>query len=313
MWKAIRLHPWRLEIVPAAAFGFAVWWLHVYHTQAVPFVASMRDLHGADPFRLQVAWNVGWVAVLWLMEMGANHRWVESERRKRFNWMPLVFYPAIILRAWLPFVFTRMVLDIKHPSRPYEPFDFLLLGATVLIGLGLALLLERTRHYIAREETSEPPLPADAAGASSYHEIQIDWWFLPITPILLAMVLGLCTQRELAKGDMIMLLSSGVVATAVFLSLSIRTLSATLDLVTCKLGPIPWRFRTSDIVTCAPTHHETFAKQRDKKRKALGVTDGRCVEIAMKNGRIYRLGALRPNHICQLIAKPSADESKAES
>jgi hypothetical protein len=254
----------------------------------------------------------GWVAVLWLMQAGAIHRWVQSERHKRFDWMPLLFQPAIVLHAWTAYASMRMVLDLKPVSHSEQTHCGLL--AAMLIGsAGLAFALERSRRYVPREPTPEPPPPSQTPGKAPYRELQIDWLFLPVGPLMLGIAVGECTQIGFARADSVGLLAAALLAVAVFASLSIRTLTVGAAAVTYRLGPVPLRYRAADVVSCMPAHHETFSRIRDKKMKVIGVTDGRCVEITMANGRVYRLAAIRPTHICELIGKPAAPDTPPDS
>ena len=120
MWKAIRLHPWRLEIVPAAAFA-----LTVTRATCIRLVAwVVRRIPELRHSGLGILpWFVLSIVVAsWFAEFGHNQSWVRSERRKRFNAYGLVMQCGIITNAWLAYALTSVLLAVTRrthglPSR----------------------------------------------------------------------------------------------------------------------------------------------------------------------------------------------------
>jgi hypothetical protein len=230
MWKAIRLHPWRLEIVPAAAFAFAVWCMHVYQTQAAWFVRAVPELRKKDAFQ-QMPWSIPSMLVfLWLMQAAFNHRWVQSEKRKRYNWFVLIFQTAIVMYAWFAHTAVALALWFKHPTSEPAPLSLVPLGAMIAGGAAVTALLEWSRRYSPRDEIPEPPLPQ--SGAYAYGETQVDWCFLPLTPGILALTAGACADGQATAGEIAVLAAIGALAAAVFLSFTLRFLTVTAETVT---------------------------------------------------------------------------------
>lgn len=108
MRQFLRDHPWQLEIVPALAVVVSVsatvcsrGMLRQASTNSELLLAGQWSLAGAS------MWLVVSVVCAWVVEVRANHRWVKSERMKRFNWSALVFQSVILaltsLAVWLDF------------------------------------------------------------------------------------------------------------------------------------------------------------------------------------------------------------------
>ncbi len=189
MWKAIRLHPWRLEIVPAAAFGLTVWSAYVFEVRLAWVFRVVPELRG-NGLEALPAFAIGAVVWHWFVAFGHNQFWVESERRKRFNYHAPMMQCGVITWGWFAYafasVFSQMIHRIIPPVIPI-PLLFVMLG----VGVGITALLERSRKDVPREEAPEPPLPANALKEPRYREVVLDWWQLPSAVALLVFTLVL--------------------------------------------------------------------------------------------------------------------------
>jgi hypothetical protein len=317
--KAIRLHPWRLEIVPAAAFALTVWSVCVYETRVAWVVQRIPELQhyglGALPWVL-----LGMVLAWWLVEFGYNLSWVQSERRKRFNAYVLVLQSVVITHAWSAYAFTSVFLSMlhRHAARPAVPVSLLL--ALIVAGTGTTALLEWSRKYVPREEPPEPPLPADALGAPCYRELAIDWWMMPGLVVLcgIALVCLVAVIMSYAQGEhpgigSLLRLAFIIVGAGLTVSMSRTALSVTPMAFTYWSGPVRIRLSVAEIETCVPGRRDDDERPRGVKRTSWCRRGQRCIEITMTNGRVYRLGALRPTHICQLVEQARKDLPPAPS
>jgi|GEM_PF-5640775 len=290
MWKAIRLHPWRLEIVPAAAFALAVWSAYVCQTQA----AELQR----NGYLYMLPLGLGMALVVWILGIESNHRWVQAERRKRFNWSAIGFPFFMLFNAWFLVLMAQMVTWAKHPASSLPlTFDFRVLCAVLAGGVGLAALLEWSRRYVPRPETPEPALPIEAADSSDYRETSVDWPLVACWPILLAIWFS-WYQQEQSVETVVM----GALAVFVLVNVCIRRLTLTPTTLTYWPGVLlPYHLAIADILSCVPAHHEPGLDLRKTRPKGFLITDGRCMEITLKDGRICHFGALRPTHICAMI------------
>lgn len=297
MWEKLKRHPWRLEIVPAVAFGWVMW--QVWLTRATLGHAGKHFLpadmqHESTQFSVFV---IGMTSFYWLLEMSINSHWVTSERRKRFSWIAVVTQAPILMNAFLAYT-VLYVLRAEPTSISLPGLDKLAL--VILTGVGTTAVLEYTRRYVPREEVQEasppPPAPSRIDGKSGYREMEIDWWMVATGSAMLATAsaMSLC-------GGPVSNLAWALLAGAVFECVGMRTVSVGANALTLWFGFIPKRFRVTDIISCSVAHHETFRRRRDKRVRAWCVTDGRCVQLTMRNSTIYRIGAIRPSHICELL------------
>jgi len=314
MWKAIRLHPWRLEIVPAAAFALTVWSVYVYETRVAWVVRRIPELRhsglGALPWLL-----LGMVSAFWFVEFGHNQFWVLSERRKRFNAYVLVIQCAVITHAWFAYSFTSVFLAMlhHHAARPAIPVPLLL--AFIVTGTGITALLEWSRKYVAREEPPEPPLPAEAANAPCYRERALDWWYLSSSLILLVFTLTVMALAIAARDTgLIAGMAAAICGVVVVATLGCNVLIVTPTAVSHWFGLFRIRVPIADMESCVLGDPEPGRRPRGVKMTSRCKRGERRVEIRMTNGRVYRLGALRPSHICELIGKPASQvEPEADS
>lgn len=299
MWKAIRMHPWRLEIVPAAAFAVAVWSVYVYQTHVTHKWPNTGE-NGWISAMMPVGY-IGIMVLLWIGQMGSNHKWVQAERRKRFHWGTVVLPSIMLTLWWIIYIMVQVSLWNEHPQTSIpRALDFGLFSVIIACGIGITVLLEWSRRYVERPEASEPALSEETTGASHYRELSIDWWLVLIAAIVLAESIWWYLHGGLLKD--LMMFPVGVLVLA---SMSVRIVKVTSTTLTYQCG-IPFRIAIADILSCVPAHHEPFIGFHDRRPKPFCVTDGRCIEITTKDGRICRLGALRPSHICQLVEKATS-------
>ncbi len=190
-----------------------------------------------------------------------------------------------------------------HPTIPLP-----LLLESLVMGLGVTALLEWNRRYIPREEPPEPPLPADALDARSYREVRLDWTTLAGGLILCAMSLTwavvdvLCwLEGEPWAMQSVLEALLACLGSAFVISLSVTTLNATSQMLSFRTGLIRIQLPSLDIECCTPGFCDGERKPRGVKRTTVCRRGDRCIDITMKNGRVYRFEALRPTHICQLM------------
>lgn len=310
MWKAVRQHPWRLEIVPAVAFGLAAWSLYVWQTRVACVIQRIPELRRSHV--LALPWlPLGSVLFLWLIEFGHNHWWVQSERHKRFNLFALILQALIVMKSCVVCLLTCMFLSMMR-KHPYPPMLTVLLGS-VALGVGLTALLEWTRKCVPRDQPPEPPLPTDAVNARPYREVQIDWSMLAGAILLCSCFLfGVGTavassmRAEPVFAHSVLQLATVLLAAAGVTGLAVTVITVTPDALVLWRGLIPIRLALAEIQFSVPGIRE------ENPKPPHGTTTwcklgSRCIDITMKNGRIYRLGALRPSYICRLIGRPPAE------
>lgn len=310
MWKAIRLHPWRLEIVPAAAFMVAVWSYYVYQTHLAAFLRTVPELRNSL-IALLPDFCIGAIVFFWFIEFGHNQSWVQSERRKRFNAYALIMQCSIILHAWLAFACTCITLWMSYHVAP-PPNQLPLLALMIVVGLGISAVLEWSRKYVPLEETPEPPLSGYAVHGC-YRETAIDWWTLIGALFLLAFALTPIVASLCPRNEATVCLLVGIPGTGLLVSLSVRVLRVTTQTLIYWLGPFRIRLPLSEMKSCMPGRRDEEKKPRGMKRTTWRKRGERCVDITMKNGRVYRLGTLRPSHICELIQQALKDLPPAPS
>lgn len=305
MWNALRLHPWRLEIVPAAAFGSAVWGFCVYKSDLEYILTGDTHLRNPDLAGLP-CFLLMMTLMFCLLEFGWNQSWVRMERRKKFNWHALMLQVPIIMQAWLLYALVFLVKWRIWHVGPL-PDVFRQLALILLVAVGITAVLEWSRRYVPREEEPEPPLLAVSA-PGEYTEAATDWSTLPSALAMMGaggigVVSGISTHL-----DRVLTMSAGVLAGCLFVSLSRSTLTVTATAITHRWGFFATRVRVSDVDSCIVGDRETQPKRsKDVKIVSRRKRGGRFVEIRTRDGRIYRLGAIRPTHVCALIEKAKKD------
>lgn len=308
MWKSIKQHPWRLELVPAVAFAWVLWMAYAFyrqelHSAIVPLTTGQvrRDLSQT------AVWQLGLGLTLWLFSVGINSRWVRSEHGKRYNWLVLVLHPMIIMRVLIAYGFLSLIY-----TNWFDPPIFLrldLFAGGILLCTGTTAVLEWTRRSIPRDETPEPPPPSVPAVADEglrYRETYIDWWPVAASASLLATFAVLFVLRL-----PIAFLATGLPLCALFVCFGFRTVSITTLALKVWFCLIPKRFPISQIESCKVAQHELFRRRRGKRSRAWAITDGRCVELTLKNGKVHRIGAIRPSYICDLLALQGVTRTEA--
>ena len=294
MWKALRSHPWRLEIVPAAAFAVVIWSVWTYQCRVVGYCAALAVNDGlrAAFDRLPV-WALGMTFAFWLFEIGSNRDWVRAEREKRFNWPVLISHAVILLYAWTAFEAVSLIRALMTRAS-HVLFDWRPLLIGLVLGLGVTVLLEWTRRPIPPEMRHEPPAPAHSG--LPYRETEVGWWFLSGAAVLAVACLLSCLHRL----DIVTLVLGLAVLPVIGWSAR-RVVTVTDDALILSASIIRKRFPIREIESCAPALHQPLSNARKQGLWALSVMEGRCVEIRMTDGKVYRVGALRPEHICTLI------------
>lgn len=310
MWKAIRLHPWRLEIVPAAAFALTVWSAYVYQTRVAAFVRTIPEMRNG-PITILPKFCIAVVIFFWFIEFSHNQSWVQSEQRKRYNAFALLMQGTIICHAWLGFAFTCITLWLKRYVAPL-PNQLPLLALMMVLGLGTTALLEWNRKYIPREETPEPPLVSSAT-SENYREMSIDWWTLIGALFMLVFAIAPIALSLCSRSEAIACLLIGIPGAALIVSLSIHTIVITPTTLGFFLGPFRIRLTLKEMESCVVGRRDDEKKPRGIKRTTWCKRGERCIDVTMKNGRLYRLGALRPSHICELIQQAAKDLPPAPS
>jgi hypothetical protein len=222
---------------------------------------------------------------------------VLAERKKSFNWLVLVFQATILMKSWiLPFlVWTTFRLAINSPHLEVLGTMDLLLGGTLLLGLGTTALLEWRRPYSPREEITEPPPPVPDS-SDTYIDTETDRsWFVFAFFLIVMSVLAAVQGGYWLHGAV------GLLAGILFASTAHRKVVITPEGVAFLCGPVRMRFAIADIVECCPLHQELFTWKRLRKTRTFFVTTGRCLELKLRNGMTYRLGMVRPEYACDLL------------
>jgi hypothetical protein len=299
--------------VPAAAFGLTVWEFYVYKTRVVWILLKIPELRHSWILALP-AWIIGVIAFHWFTEFGHNQSWVESERCKRFNFVVLFAHASIIAQGWGAYAFTSYFLKVLHRVR-HCSMPLPQLAVVMVIGLGFTAMMEWGRGYVPREEEPEPPLPPEALYAQTYREVQVDWWHLSASLLLIAFLavavavgVVLWINGEVPSSAVLVCALVGFPAAALTGSLGRSELLVTPKAVTHRWGLFAVRLPLGDIETCGVGDVDAkWKRPRGVKMTSRRKRGGPFVEIAVKNGRVYRLGAIRPTHICHLIEKARKD------
>jgi hypothetical protein len=298
MWKSIKQHPWRLEIVPAVAFAWVLWtayafWSQELHSAIVPVVTGQvrRDLAQT------AAWLIGFGLTFWVFSMGTNAHWVRAERGKSYNWLVVPWHAIILMKVFLAYGFLSLMY-----SNWFDPPTFLrldLFAGGILLGTAVTAVLEWTRRGTPQDDKPEPPasVPNDGCVGLRYRETEVDWWPIAASASVLATLVVLVLLRM-----PVALAAVGLLMCAAFLLFGFRTVMLNSSALSVWIGLIRKRFPISDIESCKVAHHPFFPLKRDKRLRGIAITDGRCVELRMSDGRIRRIGAIRPSHICDLLA-----------
>lgn len=298
MLKALRMHPWRVEVVPAAAIFWSIWSICAFRWWAAfsPLASPLRCKVGPVGRQVLAApyFFAGMALFIWTIELGWNYRWVQRERSKRVNWWLVVLQAGILLYAWLAYGSVAILLSFSR-SPSLDPFYFL--PAVIVAGIAITLVLEFTRPFVHHGEAEEPRPAQKIGGSAIYRECVFDWASLCPSLVLLGLGMG----EYMVDGFVLSLLLCFAV-TIFFFSVSRRTVVVTKDSVRLSAGIVRKCIRFAEIASFRPAQYEClFKKKRDRRTKALCIMDGRCVEITATDGKTYFLGALRPRHICDLI------------
>ena len=318
MWRSIRLHPWRLEIVPAAAFALTVWSAYAYEVRLARITRIIPELRIGWLVALPAFW-IGWALFNWLIGFGHNQTWVQSERRKRVNGYALVAQCGVITSGWFGYALNNVFRQMMHRFIP-PVISIPLLFVMLAVGTAVTATLEWTRRYIPREETPEPPLPADAASMPCYREVQTDWWYLSSSFILLLMtgaffaVAVAAHLSSIEPGVGLILGMAALICVDILVgSLGCNVLAVTPDSATHWSSVFRIRLPVAEMESCVGGDRNSWGKPRGVKMTSRRKRGERFVEITMTNGRVYRLGALRPTHICQLIGKPAPETPESDT
>lgn len=304
MRQFIREHPWQLEIVPAVAMAAAVGSVLFYYLRLAGDLVVLEANSGHDG-------TVGTLLVLfatlvmfyWVLGLRANHQWVTTEHRKRFNWMALVFQSGMLLYASMSLFLVHVTIMMVNQSTDTQVVDllFTLLSAIQVAGLGLTAVIEWRRPFVLRHETSEPPPPASVlpdGHAGSYIDTEVDWSWVVLALLMCAVsLLAAVLVGEWATGAALVV---GFLAAS---TLAYRKVTVTAECVLFWCGPVRQRFATADIVEYRALHQELFTWKRLRKTRTLFVTTGRSLELKLRNGMTYRLGMVRPAYACELLSR----------
>jgi hypothetical protein len=319
--RFIRLHPWRLEIVPAVAFLTAVGHLIYYRcsTEALFITRIINQGAGLDYVSLALSWLLAVALFWWLFEIGCNWDWVVTERRKRFNPHPLVLQCQILLWASTVIFGTRFLLQlvghVKKPEFTIAPTLF-----TVLLGIAVTAVMELTRQHVPKTESPEPapPSPISLRDAESvrYEELWKDWRTNGFT-LAIAVLYGV-PMAFIKEWYPAAIVGAGTIV--LFIWLTKGRLILTGRQLTSSLGPIRKSVAISDVSSARVVPwDESLSRPKDFPRgqwHALAATGHRLLEITTKQGHIYRFGMQRPKYVCGLIESmigASSDTTDADA
>jgi len=272
--RFIRLHPWRLEIVPAVAVIMAIGHLIYYRCSDLSLVVTRIVNQGAGPdyVSLLSAWMIGYALFLWSTEIGFNSNWVGREKRKRFNPGPLIFQFNILLLTSFVVFGTRWVSHVvSHVTTRH--FSGTPIIAAVVTGLVVTAVLELTRRYVPKDEVPEPAPPTShplAEQVFRYEERHIDW-----STVGPAMGLAVLCFAPVAYGVPRYMIGFGIVALVLAVGLARRRFLLTDRMVSLSVGPFRQRVSVSDIQSCcSPRLEGDWKRPKNVQRghwHALGV------------------------------------------
>lgn len=304
MKQFIKIHPWRLEIVPALAFLISIGTALFYHFQLAEQwnITAVSNITNKSPYIL-FTWQIIILLCLWLLEIRINHQWIAGEDEKKFNYMAILFHFIIITKTFLLLTSISIIYSIINNSRLQIPWSW---GTIVLvIGLCFTALMERTRKYLSFAEIPEPAPPADIKSSEEsfcYNESEIDW-LIAVVAILLA-ILSLLHLMFLHRHDHAIF---GIIASVILVSFTYRKVSISTDGISFSCSLIRKRFNIGDIIDCQYIRPQVWHRPGSEHPRAICVTSGRCLQVTTRDGKKHVFGMLRPSLACSLIKPMIAD------
>lgn len=298
MREFVRVHPWRLEIVPALAFivsiGAALF--YAFRLRETWNCISMPDELRSLPATL-LPWLVAILLSFWAIELHHNHRWVETERRKRYNWVTLLFQVVIVVKATLGLALVSLVSYVVD-HRPWIRQPWPWLAAILVLGIVFEAVMEKTRTFAPTRESPEPGLSGDTASAGEmpYVDMEIDWW-----PVASAVPIVIATALLAALTHMYYLLVLGLIGGGLMALFGYRRVAISRDGVLLSCWLIRKRFRIGDIIGCRAVRPEAWERVGPKRARALFMTTGRCLELTTRDGKTHVFGMVRPSYACSLL------------
>lgn len=299
MKKFISTHPWRLEIVPALALILSISMAVIYHLRYADYFESFLKnarTHNTPGTILNAI--CGFVAVLWLSEIGINHRWIRGEQRKRVNWLGLILQFSILVQAWgaslIVFILHRAAIQTARIIVPWRASA----GLLILV-LCIAVLLETSRKYVPRQNEIEPPPPANILKCDSgfcYKEVTIDWIMVIGS---LSLIITACISARLEHIPYMCV--TGILGGGFCAWLGVRRVTITPQIIVAYSGPFKKRLNLAEITECSETFRESGSKSPPDVRKSLHSGIGPCLKVTTIDGSGHLFGMLRPHFACSLI------------
>ncbi|MDO8586412.1 MAG: hypothetical protein Q7T82_05175 [Armatimonadota bacterium] len=303
MRRFIRLHPWRLEIVPAAAFLVAVAYTAYYHLSGAEAVLRRAAYPGEPPVQYEatIMGHICLVAFFWTIAAASNHRWVLLERRKMYNWTAAVFQFTILGNAGIAVFLARTGLPGITPTTVAVDVD--VIPAIALLGIAVTAALEWTRRFVPREYAAEPDPPPPTMvytdDSFRYVETGLEWEWAILGAGVFALGIGATAYGGITLSGVL-----SAVAGVFFCSLSRRRLETSSHRVVMWNGLYRVQVALADAASCKATSDENGQRPSETSRKKwhqFSWNTGRCLEIATKQGHIYRFGMIRPQYARSLI------------
>ncbi|HEY3297104.1 MAG TPA: hypothetical protein VGK34_00485 [Armatimonadota bacterium] len=307
MREFIKTHPWRLEIVPAISLVLSISIACFYHVRyADRLEILLRDARTHDNPGMILNTICVSIVFLWLMEMNLNHWWVTRERRKRFNWIPVVFQFAILIQAWGACLLIYILHQAAtHTSSVIVPWA----TSTVypILGLCVTTMLEATRKYIPRDDEHEPPPPSNVLTYSDgfcYREVKVDWIHVICSTML---IVGACISA--VQEHVPYMFAIGILGGGFCAWLGFRIVTITSQEIVAYSGPFKKFLKLAEINECCETFIETGYKTGPNVQKSLHGGFGPCLEVKTCNGKIHLFGMLRPHFACGLIESAKSKDN----
>lgn len=302
MLRFIRLHPWRLEIVPAVALVVAVGYVAYFHVTGA--AAAMRRAAYPETWPAQYETStmtyVGMLAFFWVIAAMANHRWVLLEPRKMYNWTALLFQATILGYTGITVFLVRIGIPQLDPTTLDLYFDAI--PVIVLAGATVTAVLEWTRRFVPKDFADEPDPPPSTEvcsdGGFRYVETGMEWEWMIFGAGALTAGIADAAHGWLTDG------SVWVLAGALLCSMSRRKVEASSHCVAMWNGLYKRQIALSDAALCRAVPDYNGQRPREISRRKwhqISWNTGRCLEITTKQGEIYRFGMLRPQYACSLI------------
>lgn len=294
MKKFLSTHPWRLEIVPALTVLWCLGAIAYYYLR-VPYRFYLCTGDSCTQWTpgTTLIWMTLVAICYWTIEIGVNHKWVLSERRKRFNYIALIFQLPMLVKACLVFLILEGLTHYAQFETPWMEC-----AAILLTGICVTAVMEATRVHVPEEATepSPPPDVISSHGEFCYSEVSVDWSTVVCSASLVILCCFIAVETRSLWITLITLCGAGLLAW-----MSYRKITITSYQIQSSIGPFKKRVRVSGIFEYREGYHEYFAKKTSGGRRSAQGGFGPCIEIKTTDGKTHLFCMLRPHFGCSLI------------